>query len=70
MTKKNFNNRLTKGCDCRTFSTLIICNITPFDGDPKKVKRKVKDVGKYAIMSGNQNYDIPMLTYTCITSMG
>lgn len=42
--------------------------ITPFEGGPRKFKQWLKEVEKYAVMSGKANHEIPMLAY--ITSKG
>ena len=45
--------------------------VTPFEGDPRKFKRWVKEVEKYALMSGKQNHEVPTLAYmTCKGSVG
>ena len=45
--------------------------VTPFEGDPTKFKQWIKEVEKYALMSGKQNHEIPILAYmTCKGSVG
>ena len=45
--------------------------VTPFEGDPAKFKQWVKEVEKYALLSGKQNHEIPTLAYmTCKGSVG
>jgi hypothetical protein len=48
--------------------------VTPFEGDPTKFKQWIKEVEKYALMSGKQNHEIPTLAYmTCkgsVTCLG
>lgn len=45
--------------------------VTPFEGDPRKFKQWVKEVEKYALMSGKQNNEVPTLAYmTCKGSVG
>ena len=40
--------------------------VTQYEGDPRKLKQWIKEVEKYALMSGKQNREIPTLAYmTC-----
>lgn len=48
-------------------STSIFC-VTTFKSDPRKFNQWIKEVIKYAVMSGKQAHESPMLV--CMTSEG
>jgi hypothetical protein len=57
--------------DKEFFISQIKAMIAPFEGDPTKFKQLIKEVEKYAPMSGKQNHEIPILAYmTCKGSVG
>ena len=45
--------------------------VTQCEGDPRKFKQWIKEIEKYALLSGKQNHEIPNLAYmTCKGSVG
>ena len=45
--------------------------VTQYEGDPRKFKQWIKEIEKYALLSGKQNHEIPTLAYmTCKGSVG
>lgn len=67
MTKKDFLMSQMRAVTA-ALSVPLSSVITPFEGDPRKFKQWLKEVGKYALMSGKPEHEIPMLGY--VTSKG